>query len=45
MADADNWDCLAVYLDDGRDELLQEVVVQQRGPVVVDEVDEKPFDV
>lgn len=33
------------YLDDGCDELLQEGVLQQRRPVVMEEVDEKPFDV
>lgn len=33
------------YLDDGGDELLQEVVTQQRGPVMMDEVDEKTFNV
>lgn len=33
------------YLDDGGDELLQEVVMQQRGPVMMDEVNEKTFNV
>lgn len=33
------------YLDDGCDELLQERVFEQRRPVVVEEVDEEPFDV
>lgn len=33
------------YLDDGSDELLQEVMAQQRRPVMVDEVDEQTFDV
>lgn len=33
------------YLDDGGDELLQEVVMEEVGPVVLDEVDEKPLDV
>ena len=33
------------YLDDGRDELLQEVVVEELGPVVLDEVDEETLDV
>ena len=37
-------DC-TTYFDDGGDELLEEVVAQQRGPVVVDEVDQKPLDV
>lgn len=37
-------DC-TMYLDDGGDELLQEVVAQQWGPVVVDEVDKQPLDV
>lgn len=32
-------------LDDGCDELLQECVFEQRRPVVVEEVDEKTFDV
>lgn len=34
-----------IYLDDGGDELFQEVVTQQRRPVMVDEVDEEPFNV
>ncbi|TNN65300.1 hypothetical protein EYF80_024454 [Liparis tanakae] len=33
-----------MHLDDGGDELLQEVVAQQRRPVVVDEVDQKALD-
>ena len=32
-------------LDDGRDELLQERLAQQRRPVVVDEVDQQALDV
>lgn len=35
----------ATYLDDGCDELLQECVLEQGGPVVVEEVDEQAFDV
>ena len=35
---------IGCYLDDGRDELLQEGVLQQRRPVVVEEVDQQPFD-
>lgn len=34
-----------MYLDDGGDELFQEVVAQQRRPVMVDEVDQKALDV
>lgn len=33
------------YFDNGSDELLQECVLQQGGPVVVEEVDEQTFDV
>lgn len=33
------------YLDDRSDELLQEGVLQQGRPVMVEEVDEQPFDV
>ena len=33
------------YLDDGRDEFLDEIVFQEVGPVVVDKVDDEPFDV
>lgn len=34
-----------VYLDNGGDELLQEVVTQQRRPVMVDEVDQQTLNV
>lgn len=32
------------YFDNGCDKLLQECVLQQGGPVVVEEVDEQTFD-
>lgn len=35
-----NISCEVGYLDDGGDELLQEVVAQQGWPVMVDEVDQ-----
>ena len=31
--------------DDGRDELLKEIHLQERGPVVMDEVDQESLDV
>ena len=35
----------AAYFDDGCDELLNEVLLQQLGPVVMEEVDEQSLDV
>lgn len=34
-----------MYLDDGGNELFQEVVAQQRRPVMVDEVDQQALNV
>ena len=36
------WRC---YLDDGRDELFEEVNLEKVRPVVMDEVDDEAFDV
>lgn len=40
-----NISCEVSYLDDGGDELLQEVVAQQGWPVMVDEVDQQSLNV
>lgn len=34
-----------MYLDDGSDELFQEVVAQQRWPIMMDEVDQQALNV
>lgn len=34
-----------IYLDDGGDELFQEIVAQQRWPVMMDEVDQQALNV
>ena len=35
----------APHLDNGRDEFLHEVVLQEIGPVVVNKIDDEPLDV
>lgn len=39
------WEEIGWYLDDGSDKLHEEVVLQQVGPVGVNEVDDKALDV